>query len=182
MQKVSKQSLAMLALSILLAISIALTFTFAAFSAADKTATGTITFTGSLAITLAPGEGQGTNAVNGVKITNGTGEGNIVVEFTNNAFKFDGTNFVLTADAIAELAKATVKVTNSNNSAYTLTVTKGEEAGDNLMVLANASVKSSNGAAINMNLDDFISEITLTDSVSSAAFTITFSVAYDTAA
>ena len=45
MQKVSKQSLAMIALSILLAISIALTFTFAAL-AKEKTATGTITFTG----------------------------------------------------------------------------------------------------------------------------------------
>ena len=45
MQKqVSKQSLAVLALSILLAISMALTATFAAFTA-TKTATGTITFT-----------------------------------------------------------------------------------------------------------------------------------------
>ena len=43
MQKVSKQSLAMLALSILLAISIALTFTFAALTDSRK-ATGTITF------------------------------------------------------------------------------------------------------------------------------------------
>ena len=49
MQKVSKQSLAMLALSILLAISIALTFTFAAASA-SKTATGTIKFTGDIAL------------------------------------------------------------------------------------------------------------------------------------
>ena len=47
MQKqVSKQSLAVLALSILLAISMALTATFAAFTA-EKTATGTITFTAS---------------------------------------------------------------------------------------------------------------------------------------
>jgi len=45
MQKqVSKQSLAVLALSILLAISMALTATFAAFSA-TKSATGTISFT-----------------------------------------------------------------------------------------------------------------------------------------
>ena len=45
MQKqVSKQSLAVLALSILLAISMALTATFAAFTATN-TATGTITFT-----------------------------------------------------------------------------------------------------------------------------------------
>ena len=45
MQKVSKQSLAMIALSILLAISIALTFTFAGLSASN-TASGTITFQG----------------------------------------------------------------------------------------------------------------------------------------
>ena len=51
MQKVSKQSLAMLALSILLAISIALTFTFAA-AQDTKSATGTITFTGNAALTI----------------------------------------------------------------------------------------------------------------------------------
>ncbi len=49
MQKVSKQSLAMIALSILLAISIALTFTFAALSA-TKTATGTITLSGTVSV------------------------------------------------------------------------------------------------------------------------------------
>ncbi len=49
MQKVSKQSLAMLALSILLAISIALTFTFAALQD-SKTATGTITFQGGVGL------------------------------------------------------------------------------------------------------------------------------------
>ena len=51
MQKVSKQSLAMIALSILLAISIALTMTFAALSQ-TKHATGTITFTGNYSITM----------------------------------------------------------------------------------------------------------------------------------
>ena len=51
MQKVSKQSLAMIALSILLAISIALTFTFAALSA-EKEATGTISFDKAYGLTL----------------------------------------------------------------------------------------------------------------------------------
>ena len=55
MQKVSKQSLAMLALSILLAISIALTFTFAALAAEQKTVNGTITFQGNVAIELGEG-------------------------------------------------------------------------------------------------------------------------------
>ncbi len=49
MQKVSKQSLAMIALSILLAISIALTFTFAALSE-SSTASGTITFSGNVTV------------------------------------------------------------------------------------------------------------------------------------
>ena len=49
MQKVSKQSLAMIALSILLAISIALTFTFAALSSSSK-ATGTVTFSGNVSV------------------------------------------------------------------------------------------------------------------------------------
>ena len=51
MQKVSKQSLAMIALSILLAISIALTFTFA-LTGIRNTATGTITFTGNASILI----------------------------------------------------------------------------------------------------------------------------------
>ena len=52
MQKVSKQSLAMIALSILLAISIALTFTFALTAAKQKQANGTITFGGEVAILM----------------------------------------------------------------------------------------------------------------------------------
>ena len=57
MQKVSKQSLAMIALSILLAISIALTFTFAAIAGKTDKATGTITFSGDVAIQMAGFEG-----------------------------------------------------------------------------------------------------------------------------
>ena len=52
MQKVSKQSLAMIALSILLAISIALTFTFAAIAGKTDKATGTITFSGASALLI----------------------------------------------------------------------------------------------------------------------------------
>ena len=63
MQKVSKQSLAMLALSILLAISIALTFTFAAVSQA-RTATGTINFAGSSAILINDAQSDYTYTIN----------------------------------------------------------------------------------------------------------------------
>ena len=64
MQKqVSKQSLAVLALSILLAISMALTATFAAFSG-QNTATATITFTESdITVTFAGWQGEGFNTL-----------------------------------------------------------------------------------------------------------------------
>ena len=62
MQKVSKQSLAMLALSILLAISIALTFTFA-LMADSRTATGTITFSSGGTVTWTPNSQSDTIAV-----------------------------------------------------------------------------------------------------------------------
>ena len=60
MQKVSKQSLAMIALSILLAISIALTFTFAALQD-SKTATGQITFSDGFTLTATGFDGADPN-------------------------------------------------------------------------------------------------------------------------
>ena len=92
MQKVSKQSLAMIALSILLAISIALTFTFAALQD-SKTATGTITFSDGFSLTEVDGTSSftitpkyGTNSISyelpqnlGWTITNNT-NGNLVME------------------------------------------------------------------------------------------------------
>ena len=64
MQKVSKQSLAMIALSILLAISIALTFTFAVLS--DKQgAVGTITFSEGFTLTAGTGLTESDTAENG---------------------------------------------------------------------------------------------------------------------
>ncbi len=50
MQKISRKSLAVVALSVLLAISMALTFTFAALKDSE-TATGTITFAGGFTLT-----------------------------------------------------------------------------------------------------------------------------------
>ncbi len=83
MQKVSKQSLAMLALSILLAISIALTFTFAALTA-QRTATGSITFSGNVAITYDGSETNGT-----FTLTPDYAEQTIAVP--TNVFKITGT-------------------------------------------------------------------------------------------
>lgn len=71
MQKVSKQSLAMIALSILLAISIALTFTFAALNP-TRTAKGTIIFSGGVGLIY-----DGVTDANSIDIT----------------ISYDGTNY-----------------------------------------------------------------------------------------
>ena len=90
MQKVSKQSLAMLALSILLAISIALTFTFAAL-ADKKTATGTISFTGNVALLVgATGSEAGSNYE--FNITNATDEDSVNTELAKVSFKLSETS------------------------------------------------------------------------------------------
>ena len=100
MQKVSKQSLAMLALSILLAISIALTFTFAA--AAPKTATGTITFSGDTFIAWSGG------TVN---------DGNTTITLQQSNFTLtqqsDGTVDATLKDISTALAGVKVTCTNS---------------------------------------------------------------------
>ena len=119
MQKVSKQSLAMLALSILLAISIALTFTFAAVTSQSKTATGTITFDGQYSVAW--------NAeVEGI-VTEVTG-GN--VKFTlDQATYFDldtsGANVkaTLKADKLADLAAISVLFSNASGTTATYSFT-----------------------------------------------------------
>ena len=112
MQKVSKQSLAMLALSILLAISIALTFTFAALNA-SKTATGTITFSGDASVAW-------------------TGSGLEFAGTDNVTFKLNNTHFDFTTSAgkvsaqlneAAKTAMESIKVTFTNDSAVGMTWT-----------------------------------------------------------
>ena len=107
MQKqVSKQSLAVLALSILLAISMALTATFAAFSATGS-AKGVITFD-SVGVTLTYDASQDA-ATAGVQISyegNATAGNEVTVAFARAAFELndDKDGFVLTSEAKAALA------------------------------------------------------------------------------
>jgi len=97
MQKqVSKQSLAVLALSILLAISMALTATFASFTA-NKSAKATITFNaGNIAVTLSGGEWA-------------DDEGIMKITLDNAHFDIDG-EYVVLNDAGVNAIKA-LKVT-----------------------------------------------------------------------
>ena len=98
MQKVSKQSLAMLALSILLAISIALTFTFAGLSD-KKTATGTISFQGNVAL-----------------IVDSTT--NIADSVSNNNYTIVCTSVTDTDTLNAALATASFKLAANSQAAY----------------------------------------------------------------
>ena len=99
MQKVSKQSLAMIALSILLAISIALTFTFAVFSGAKK-ANGTITFSGGFTLATA--------------------------NFANND-NDDTRSFAITPTIAADGTIS--YAINENEAAWTITTTDSQELG-----------------------------------------------------
>ena len=107
MQKVSKQSLAMLALSILLAISIALTLTFAALSD-SKTATGTITFSGDTFIAWSGGT---------------VDDGNTTITLQQSNFTLtqqsDGTVDATLKDISTALAGVKVTCTNSTNTTNT---------------------------------------------------------------
>ncbi len=126
MQKVSKQSLAMLALSILLAISIALTFTFAALTDSKK-ATGTITFSGNVALEMECGIGSPT----------GTGTTTDPFVFT---YQVNGqTSAAATVTAInAELANVTFGLADASNDAY-IQVKVTATAGGTAIVLADGT-------------------------------------------
>ena len=109
MQKVSKQSLAMIALSILLAISIALTFTFAA-AQSSKTATGTITFSGTAALVI--GGFNGTADAGTFTISVGTNGTVSVAGKDTNAL--NGMSFGLTKTSAPAYIKVAISVNGSN--------------------------------------------------------------------
>ena len=174
MQKVSKQSLAMLALSILLAISIALTFTFAALAAQEKTATGTITFEGGLSIAFS-GFDQTTETAG---ITFGGNADAITVEFKQGAFELSGENFVLSEAAKTQLAKGVVTITSAVDKKFTWTAVIDDAS------LTNADITegtltgtSSYGADATTTLAAIISDITISGA-ESESFTITFNANY----
>jgi len=137
MQKqVSKQSLAMVALSILLAISIALTFTFAAF-VGTKTATGTITFSAGGTLewsvdTVAVDSNWTGNVEDGYLLseenasdaTIGFVDGNITLAFASNCFSVasdelaenTGYTATLKADVLTQLQYIVATFTNNSDS------------------------------------------------------------------
>ena len=171
MQKVSKQSLAMIALSILLAISIALTFTFAALSDSKK-ATGTITFSGNATVTWAT-----TNA-NTTKYAVSGGEITITLSEADFTFEADG-SAKITAAALAEFEKVTVTIKNDANSALKYKITTANNAGakmtvTNVDVPATAITKSE----VTKKLSEIITNIVVADAAdaSTLEFVVTAAI------
>ena len=110
MQKVSKQSLAMIALSILLAISIALTFTFAA-AQDTKTATGTITFSGTGALLLDGFAGTGEAGTFTITVSNGS-----ILNYlgTENKSSLSDLKFGLASTSAPAYVKVAISVKGNN--------------------------------------------------------------------
>ena len=169
MQKVSKQSLAMLALSILLAISIALTFTFAAASV-SKTAQGTITFTGSYAVAW----------------TGGTeSEGNITFTLAETCFDVTASGAKLNASlnetGKTALAAYSVTFTNATSKVAAYTVTEAQTSSDTGTIditLKNDTADVNANSAVTKTLADLISDIQITEATGAEiVFTITATLA-----
>ena len=152
MQKVSKQSLAMLALSILLAISIALTFTFASLTA-QKTASGEITFQGDVAITLGSAfssdklsittTGSGLLSIPDTA-TIGLADGSVAAHMKITVGAPEGTN----AGAVTISSKDSVASGWQKATSDTIYVTTTNK------IQANGSVKLSDLIQINVDLDE----------------------------
>ena len=125
MQKVSKQSLAMIALSILLAISIALTFTFAAWSD-SKTAKGTITFVAGGYLSWVDENTQTDESLVSV-----TSDGNVTVKLTDRHFSMDesGTSATLNQATKTYLANCRWVFRNDSNSIMRTKITLNNELG-----------------------------------------------------
>ena len=125
MQKVSKQSLAMIALSILLAISIALTFTFAALQE-SKTAKGTIKFEGDASVTLSGGDVAG----------------NVMTfNLSNDDFTFDTRGGKTTAGVItSKLDAYTIQFSNSSTVELTWKIELASTNGKAVVTLAETGL------------------------------------------
>ena len=151
MQKVSKQSLAMLALSILLAISIALTFTFAALSDQRK-ATGSITFSGNVAITYDSSATDGTITLTADYVDS-------EFDITDKEFGITGSDAYVTIQVKVTDASVTVTLPSSLSLGSqtlenaTTTITAGQTA------TFTCSEKLTVGSGLNIALTDIITKI-----------------------
>ena len=152
MQKVSKQSLAMIALSILLAISIALTFTFAALSATG-TATGNITFEGDATVKWS----QRGNELSKYAVSNES----ITITLTEADFDFnpDGSASLSTTTK-GEFEKVTVTI--ENTAASKLNYKISTSSNDNRMTVSsttfNGNIMKSSGT-ISKTLSEIVTDI-----------------------
>ena len=187
MQKVSKQSLAMIALSILLAISIALTFTFA-FASDSKKATGTITFSGSASVAWAADKTLSTTKYEE------TTEG-ITINLTDADFDFkvSGEKTIATIKTSVvsdEFSKVTVAIKNNASSSLTWKIEVAQDT-DKKISLTEVTdltktgtldgVTENTGKEKVVKLSEIISSISVADvdafGATGVSFTITASIA-----
>ncbi len=169
MQKVSKQSLAMIALSILLAISIALTFTFAALSG-KSTAKGTITFSGNVTVQY-----DGSTTENGAIVFTVDYDG-ATVSTDNKKFTISGSPaYAQVTVTVANANGVTVKVKDPFNTSAT------EEELSASKTFKSTSTVNTAETAKTIAVDDIISAITFNaDSTLTDSCTITIVVEADT--
>ena len=156
MQKVSKQSLAMIALSILLAISIALTFTFAALSA-TRTATGNITLSGDATVKW---EQRG-NELTKYNVS----DDSITINLTEADFVFNADGSAsLNGTAKGEFANVTVTIKNTaaSNLNYKISTTSTDAKMTVTSTTFKSTINKSSGE-IKKKLSDIVTDIEITD-------------------
>jgi hypothetical protein len=174
MQKqVSKQSLAIVALSILLAIAMALTATFAAFSN-DKAISGTVTFSGNVITTMTladtyAGTGKAVTAFTaGTKTSVGTMTFANVTNATEAAALVTALeNITVGLDSASSSASFAVKATSS---AAFLTITPKDEVAESWSVMTQG-FKASLAAGNNVTLGDLYDIVFTIGNVPSNAVT-----------
>ena len=179
MQKVSKQKLAILTLTILLAISIALTISFASLRTSEEV-NGSITFTGGLSIAIS----AGTNG-NGIIFT--PQENGLSISFAEEAFAYNGEQAVLSEQAQATLATANVSINSSADKMFYYKVEITQPSNLNAQVTmsnigqTSTPVNLQNGTAgsVSNSLSTYIEDIVITAPLDEVAqFTITFVADY----
>ena len=161
MQKqVSKQSLAVLALSILLAISMALTATFAAFQQTN-TVTGTITFNDGFTVTasgFASGNDTGETQTFTTSIAYANGDATIT---NDNA----SAKWTIEADGVDVAWTATLANDDGQNLITQSATKSGTLADGETLNLADLIVLDSTVTAEEMEADDFVKTGTYTITV-----------------
>ena len=180
MQKVSKQKLAILLLTVLLAISIALTISFASLRTNEEV-NGSITFAGGLAIAISSPVAE----ENGITFT---AQGNgLNIAFAEEAFTYDGEQAVLSEEAKATLGTANVLIQSSADKVfyYKVEITQPTtlEAQVTMSGIGQTStavdLQSGNAGSVNNPLTTYIQDIVITAPITEVAeFTITFIADY----